>query len=370
MSAVCASPADYLALRAANDNHIVSRPTQNRNSPSFQRVTIGNATADSRTDYVSGPNGALARIKKTAGLDTVTFIHADHLGTARAGTTTGGALVFEDFHTPFGESLIHPDATDNQGDYTGHIRDKATGLSYMQARYQDPLIGRFLSIDPVTFMDTGNPGYFNRYAYTFNDPINLIDPNGEAAITAGVEGQASVAGIGGGFSLKLAASVSRDPSKRLGFKAQGGLVVSGAVGAGTLGLKDPNLSVGEKALNLAIGLITDTGASAMGEIGGVIGTDSNPADVEDLGGNSVQGGVTFSKKAVTKNIPGPVGKAAGAAPGPELSLQFSSGNNGTRGIELGGGVAAGNPVFNSKVGTTLDGASSKAIVLKEYNVGL
>ena len=175
MSAVCASPADYLALRAANDNHIASRQAHNRNSPSLRRVTIGNATADSRTDYVSGPNGALARIKKTAGLDTVTFIHADHLGTARAGTALGGALVFEDFHTPFGESLIHPDATDNQGDYTGHIRDKATGLSYMQARYQDPLIGRFLSIDPVTFMDTGNPAMFNRYAYVENDPVNMID---------------------------------------------------------------------------------------------------------------------------------------------------------------------------------------------------
>ena len=26
-----------------------------------------------------------------------------------------------------------------------------------------------------------NPGYFNRYAYTMNDPINLIDPDGEQA---------------------------------------------------------------------------------------------------------------------------------------------------------------------------------------------
>ena len=48
----------------------------------------------------------------------------------------------------------------------------------MQARYYDPMIGRFLAEDPVGFMDTGNPGYFNRYSYTMNDPINAIDPTG------------------------------------------------------------------------------------------------------------------------------------------------------------------------------------------------
>ena len=39
-------------------------------------------------------------------------------------------------------------------------------------------MGRFLSVDPVTFLDTGNPGQFNRYAYTWNDPINAYDPDG------------------------------------------------------------------------------------------------------------------------------------------------------------------------------------------------
>jgi len=141
-------------------------------------VQVYNATTDTKTDYVSGPNGALARIKRHAGTDTTTFIHADHLGTARSGTAWGGQELWEDYHTPFGASLIHPDATDDQGDYTGHIRDKKTGLTYMQARYQDPLIGRFLSEDPVTFLQTGEPGMFNRYAYTLNDPINKIDPDG------------------------------------------------------------------------------------------------------------------------------------------------------------------------------------------------
>ena len=78
-----------------------------------------------------------------------------------------------------GESLIHPDETDDQSDYTGHIRDKATGLTYMQARYYDPVIGRFLGEDPMNMLTMDmNPVYFNRYAYVGNDPLNWTDPTG------------------------------------------------------------------------------------------------------------------------------------------------------------------------------------------------
>lgn len=49
----------------------------------------------------------------------------------------------------------------------------------MQARYYDPVIGRFFAEDPMNMLTMDmNPGYFNRYAYTMNDPVNLIDPTG------------------------------------------------------------------------------------------------------------------------------------------------------------------------------------------------
>jgi hypothetical protein len=47
----------------------------------------------------------------------------------------------------------------------------------MQARYYDPLIGRFLSIDPVGF-SPAQPFMFGRYTYVGNDPVNAIDPFG------------------------------------------------------------------------------------------------------------------------------------------------------------------------------------------------
>ena len=48
----------------------------------------------------------------------------------------------------------------------------------MQARFYDPVIGRFLSIDPVGFTPE-EPYMFNRYAYVGNDPVNFWDPFGE-----------------------------------------------------------------------------------------------------------------------------------------------------------------------------------------------
>jgi uncharacterized protein RhaS with RHS repeats len=50
----------------------------------------------------------------------------------------------------------------------------------MQARYYDPVIGRFYSNDPVGVMghDSAVHG-FNRYAYANNNPYKYTDPTGE-----------------------------------------------------------------------------------------------------------------------------------------------------------------------------------------------
>jgi uncharacterized protein RhaS with RHS repeats len=50
---------------------------------------------------------------------------------------------------------------------------------YMQARYYDPVIGRFYSNDPVGFSNVHN---FNRYAYANNNPYKYVDPDGRDAV--------------------------------------------------------------------------------------------------------------------------------------------------------------------------------------------
>ena len=166
------------------------------------------------TDYISGPSGTLARITKSGGGDNVTYLHADHLGSARTGTDSDGAIVWTEHYTPFGETLVNAAANDNQAGFTGHIKDSATGLNYMQARYYDPSIGRFLSIDPVGFMES-RPGQFNRYSYTYNDPINKTDPTGMLPPEGMVSGE-----LASGHSLEHAQGISDAfaPASEAGFK--------------------------------------------------------------------------------------------------------------------------------------------------------
>ena len=127
------------------------------------------ATDGNVTDYI----GKIVRIKN----GTPTWLHMDHLGSAQTGSSATGAISWREKYTPYGTTLTNPASNNDQAGFTGHIKDSATGLTYMQARYYDPLIGRFLSIDPVGF-SVGKPQMFNRYSYSFNDPINNIDPDG------------------------------------------------------------------------------------------------------------------------------------------------------------------------------------------------
>jgi RHS repeat-associated protein len=104
-----------------------------------------------------------------------------------AGTGSTGSVVWRESEQPFGEDWITAPANDNQAGYTGHVEDAATGLVYMQARYYDPVIGRFLANDPVGF-SPARPDMFNRYAYAANDPVNSWDPDGKQVIGPGHNG--------------------------------------------------------------------------------------------------------------------------------------------------------------------------------------
>ena len=134
------------------------------------------------TDYIhlgaGGPQ--LGRFDESG---VFTWTHSDHLGSASLGVTAAGAEAWRESYTPFGEPILDPAANRDEAGFTGHIRDHATGLTYAQARYYNPVTARFLSPDPVGFAEMeGDWRYFQRYAYTANDPVNATDPDGEARV--------------------------------------------------------------------------------------------------------------------------------------------------------------------------------------------
>jgi RHS repeat-associated protein len=94
-----------------------------------------------------------------------------------------GARAINKHYRPYGQVsqwVTGPaTAAEDQG-FTGQRHDAGAGLIYLNARYMDPELGRFIQPD---WLDPNQPGVgTNRYAYSFNDPVNLRDPGGNEVI--------------------------------------------------------------------------------------------------------------------------------------------------------------------------------------------
>ncbi len=191
----------------------------------------------------AGTNGSC---RPNSATSTLSYLHADHLGSASLSTNATGGKVSEMRYYPYGEMRSGAMATDRQ--YTGQRREIGLGLYDYNARYYDPLLGRFLSADsivpgaasgsgggaatlgydsntrltPLTVnlgefaaqinaenrevlqfgaffqwdsktrqehnvpMGPANPQALNRYAYCLNNPLRYIDPSGHWNLEVGL----------------------------------------------------------------------------------------------------------------------------------------------------------------------------------------
>ncbi len=104
----------------------------------------------------------------------------DHLGSIRTTVDQNGNMDGYDDYYPFG--LVMPGRSSNTGNlndnykFTGHEFDDEAGLNiyYMIARGYDPVLGRFLQVDPLANEFAG----WSPYSYTFNNPLKFTDPTG------------------------------------------------------------------------------------------------------------------------------------------------------------------------------------------------
>lgn len=121
--------------------------------------------------FIHGP-GIDEPLAVKSGSDTY-YYHADGLGSVMVVTDSGGAPVGSSFgYDSFGNLV--KGSLDETYSYTGREWDKDAGLYYYRARFYDPLIGKFISKDPIGFAG----GDYNLYSYVQQNPVNWSDPMG------------------------------------------------------------------------------------------------------------------------------------------------------------------------------------------------
>lgn len=141
--------------------------------------------------YNSGGNGGGTSGAPVSGM---IFFHPDHLGSITmitdgqgnrvAGGEMGGASFIG--YKPYGEIQRNDSAGPDifRYKYTGQEEDRETGLYYYNARYYDPVIGRFTQADSI--FDTSRPMAMDLYMYTEGNPIRFRDPSGHSLDFPGV----------------------------------------------------------------------------------------------------------------------------------------------------------------------------------------
>ena len=118
--------------------------------------------------------------------------------------------------------------------YRGYYYDAETGFYYLQSRYYDPAICRFINAD--TFATTDANGFLsaNMFAYCENNPIMRTDEDGESwqkvavsAFLGGITG-AITDGLNGALNAK-AAGLGKNEIAKAALRSAGVGFVSGAI---------------------------------------------------------------------------------------------------------------------------------------------
>lgn len=104
------------------------------------------------------------------------FFHPDHLGSSSYITNLVGTVSQHIEYLPFGELLVdeHLNSHNSPFKFNAKELDPEMGNYYYGARYYDPKLSIWLSVDPLA---EKGPQY-SPYIYTFNNPVYWIDPDG------------------------------------------------------------------------------------------------------------------------------------------------------------------------------------------------
>lgn len=159
-----------------------------KNAPILTAGVFATTTDVKTTDYVGNKiyeNGKLKQTLIDGGYikdGKYYYYLTDHLGNNRAvAEATTGTLLQKTHYYPFGMAFAETTGEQEQPfKYNGKELDREMQLNTYDyaARYMDPAIGRFTSIDPHA------ENYYSTspYAYVMNNPLKYIDPDGRKVV--------------------------------------------------------------------------------------------------------------------------------------------------------------------------------------------
>ena len=149
---------------------------------------VGEYSGGTTTNYIHG----YGLVGRSAGANT-SYYDSDLIGSTTGLTDNSGSYVNRYAYRPYGESLLSTEAVTNSFEYVGRwgLMNEGNNLNFVRARYYSSGTGRFTNFDP-----SGQVGGINLYAYTYNNPISLIDITGNVSGVAGVGGVVSYPNTG------------------------------------------------------------------------------------------------------------------------------------------------------------------------------
>jgi RHS repeat-associated protein len=152
-------------------------------SGNYEKIISGSEVKERL--YIACPFGLIALLEKQDETTTTYFIETDHLGSIIGLINTDKSYAEHFAFDPWGRrrnpadwsynNVPQPTLTDRG--FTGHEHLNQLGLINMNGRTYDPVVGRFLGVDPVIQAPEFSQSY-NGYSYCFNYPLKYKDPGG------------------------------------------------------------------------------------------------------------------------------------------------------------------------------------------------
>ncbi len=190
---------------------------------SYEKV-VHNGSAIEEYDYIYTPEGLSAIVKQAGGTTTMYYVNTDYLGSIRTITKADKTVQTRYTYDAWGVQTTTFGTGITTRGYTGHEHIAEFGLINMNARMYDPVLGRFLEIDPYVANNTYSQD-FNRYSYARNNPFRYTDPTGEHPLLI-------AAFIGGFINLAMNDHKADNFWQKLGYFAVGAAAGALSFGAG------------------------------------------------------------------------------------------------------------------------------------------